>query len=63
MGNVKFHQMIEMKKMPRKGKYLIEKDAQKEKIFNWKDAQMYHHSHAFNHLNKFKHHGFKQRIY
>ena len=28
LGNVKLHQMIDMKKMPRKGKKWIEKDAQ-----------------------------------
>ena len=36
LGNVKLHQMIEMKKMPRKGKDWIEKDAQKGKRLNWK---------------------------
>ena len=40
LGNVKLHQMIEMKKMPRKEKYWIEKDAQKGKRMNWKNAQM-----------------------
>ena len=36
LGNVKLHQMIELKKMPRKGKDWIEKDAQKGKILKWK---------------------------
>ena len=36
LGNVKLHQMIEMKKMPRKEKDWIEKDAQKGKRLNWK---------------------------
>ena len=41
LGNVKLHQMIEMKKMPRKGKDWIEKDAQKGKMNDMKkDAQM-----------------------
>ena len=41
LGNVKLHQMIEMKKMSRKGKNWIEKDTQKGKILKWKkDAQM-----------------------
>ena len=44
-GNVKLHQMIEMKKMPRKGKDWIEKDAQKGKIIEMKkDAQMWKES-------------------
>ena len=40
LGNVKLHQMIDMKKMPRKGKDWYEKDAQKGKRLKWKDAQM-----------------------
>ena len=36
LGNVKLHQKIELKKMPRKGKDWIEKDAQKEKILKLK---------------------------
>ena len=36
LGNVKLHQMIDMKKMPRKGKDWYEKDAQKGKRLNWK---------------------------
>ena len=36
LGNVKLHQMIDMKKMPRKGKDRYEKHAQKGKRFNWK---------------------------
>ena len=41
LGNVKLHQMIDMKKMPRKGKEWIKKDAQKgKKIEMKKDAQM-----------------------
>ena len=41
LGNVKLHQMIDMKKMPRKRKDWIEKDAQKGKRLKWKkDAQM-----------------------
>ena len=36
LGNVKFHQMIELKKMPKNGKEWIEKDGQKGKILNWK---------------------------
>ena len=36
LGNVKLHQMIEMKKMPKKGKDWYEKDAQKGKILKWK---------------------------
>ena len=41
LGNVKLHQMIDMKKMPRKGKDWIEKDAQKGKMIDIKkDAQM-----------------------
>ena len=36
LGNVKLHQMNDMKKMPRKGKDWIEKDAQKGKRLKWK---------------------------
>ena len=36
LGNVKLYQMIELKKMPRKGKDWYEKDAQKGKRLNWK---------------------------
>ena len=36
LGNVKLHQKIELKKMPRKGKNWIEKDAQKGKILKLK---------------------------
>ena len=36
LGNVKLHQMIDMKKMPRKGKDWYEKDAQKGKRLIWK---------------------------
>ena len=41
LGNVKLHQMIDIKKMLRKGKDWIEKDAQKGKRLKWKkDSQM-----------------------
>ena len=41
LGNVKLHQMNDMKKMPRKGKDWIEKDAQKGIMNDMKkDAQM-----------------------
>ena len=36
LGNVKLHQKIELKKMPKKGKDWIEKDAQKGKILKLK---------------------------
>ena len=36
LGNVKLHQINDMKKMPRKGKDWIEKDAQKGKRLKWK---------------------------
>ena len=36
LGNVKLHQIIDMKKMPRKGKDWYEKDTQKGKRLNWK---------------------------
>ena len=36
LGNVKLHQMNDMKKMLRKGKNWYEKDAQKGKTLNWK---------------------------
>ena len=36
LGNMKLYRMIEMKKMPRKGKDWIEKDAQKGKRLKWK---------------------------
>ena len=41
LGNVKLHQMIEMKKIPRKGKDWIEKDAQKRKDWNEKVEMVY----------------------
>ena len=40
LGNVKLHQKIDMKKMPRKGKDWYEKDAQKGKRLNWKRCPM-----------------------
>ena len=41
LGNLKLHQMIEIKKMPRKGKDWIEKDAQMEKDCDEKDEKWF----------------------
>ena len=41
LGNVKLHQMIDMKKMPRKGKEWIEKDAQMGKDCDEKDEKWF----------------------
>ena len=40
LGNVKLHQMIDMKKMPKKGKVWYEKMPRKGKEWIEKDAQM-----------------------
>ena len=41
LGNVKLHQMIDMKKMPRKRKYWNEKDAQMGKDCDEKDEKWF----------------------
>ena len=41
LGNVKLHQKIDMKKMPRKGKDWIEKDAQMRKDCDEKDEKWF----------------------
>ena len=41
LGNVKLYQKIDMKKMPRKGKDWIEKDAQMEKDCDEKDEKWF----------------------